>query len=118
MRRNLFRSIRYAFQRVHHYYDERMLFEFDSYFRQFVPAIKEFCITELQHVEDPDGIYQNTLDLIEKWEDIEAEHDDHAEKYDTPEYDSDEMFSLMTQLQEVEKEFWTYFGAHIQYYWN
>ena len=43
---NIFREIKYAYQRVVRGYDERILWGFDSYLEQIIPAIKEFCKKE------------------------------------------------------------------------
>lgn len=41
--KDFLREVKYAYQRVRYGYDERIKWEFDSYFSQFIPPLKEFC---------------------------------------------------------------------------
>ena len=96
------RQIKYAYQRVVRGYDERIYWEFDSYFCQFIPPLKKFCQMELDPedaVNNPkrQEVYKKTLELIENWE---------KQTYE-------DMFNGV-RIQEL----FEYFGKHINWYWN
>jgi hypothetical protein len=95
------RQIKWAYQRVARGYDDRIYWEFDSYFNQFIPALKQFCEDQLEdekHCELNKQrclVFQETLSLIKKWE--------------TAEYS--------VQNKECE-DLWTFFGMNIGFYWD
>ena len=101
--KNIIRGIKYAYQRVIRGYDERIKWEFDSYFSQFIPPLKEFCEERLKKMsidgnEKRRGIYNNTLDLIYDFENMPYEN-----------YYKDD---------NEENKMWTYIGARLSWYWN
>ena len=102
--KNIFREIKYAYQRVVRYYDDRIFWEFDSYFYSFLPAIKKFCQDELKDVGIMENnpkrkeVFTHTLELAEKLEKMPPEH-----FFDCPNEETD---------------FWEYFGKNITIYWN
>ncbi len=97
--KDFFREIKYAYQRVRYGFDERLYWEFESYFAQFIPPLKQFCEDEY----DPENnlkrseIYKTTLELIDIWE---------KQTYE--------------EIWDGKKttELWEYFGKNITYYWN
>lgn len=102
-RPNFINEIKYAYQRVKYGYDERIKWEFDSYFNQFIPPLKEFCIEELAkdniHLNiNRKDIFTNTLKMIENWEKM-------------PYTDVYKEINAQTIL-------WEYIGKHLQTYWN
>lgn len=44
----ILREIRWAYQRVVRGYDDRVYWQFDDYFIQIIPALKNFCLDELK----------------------------------------------------------------------
>ena len=96
------RQIKWAYQRVRYGYDETIMWEFDSYFAQFIPPLKKFCQMELDPedaVNNParQEVYKRTLELIESWE---------KQPYE----------AIYTGKETP--ELWEYFGKHINFYWN
>ena len=102
--KNIIREIKYAYQRVVRGYDERIKWEFDSYFSQFIPPLKEFCEEELKEMncskenDKRREIYKNTLNLIRDYKNM-----------------SDENY--YKQDNEVDK-LWEYVGKNLRWYWN
>ncbi len=97
------REIKYAYQRVKYGYDERIKWEFDSYFNQFIPPLKEFCEYELRQKEikynsKREDVFKETLKRIHNWEIM-----DYLNQYARP--------NQVTDL-------WEYVGKHITWYWN
>lgn len=115
--RNFFRPVLWAWQRVVRGYDDRIFWEFDSYFAMFIPAIRRFCVETLEHVEDTDGTLTETLNLLAEWEMVKSELCVESGKYDSRNYDADLVYSLMEKESMYERRFWTYVGAHMQRYW-
>lgn len=98
--RDLFREIKYAYQRVVRGYDSRIYWEFDSYFYQFLPAIKKFCEDELKETIDKRRIeiFTETLRLLKELEEMPI----------------DDFYKNDNQIT----RFWTYFGKNITIYWD
>jgi hypothetical protein len=96
--------IKWAWQRVIRGYDDRIFWEFDSYFMQFIPAIKEFCKRELENTEAMEmnfnrkEVFTETLRLIDEFEKMP----------DRNFYDN----------ENEETKLWSYFGKNIGIYWN
>lgn len=121
-----FRSIKYGWQRLsrgYGAYDDRIMWDFDSWFYQTRPAIKDFCVDELIQMNlDPIvenkryECYQKTLELILKWEKLEWEEKEIEESF--PDWDVAKMIETRQAIEEVELEFWGYFGSHISWYWD
>ncbi len=96
---NIFREIKYAYQRVVRGYDERLMWGFDSYLEQIIPAIKEFCKRET--IDDKRiTIYSKMQELIKDWEDKNNGFDDW---YKYPNSSS---------------KMWKHFGQYIGYFWD
>lgn len=100
---DLFKSVKYAWQRVVRGYDERIMWGFSDYFNQVIPALKEFCEKEI--ADDKEGynenrvaIYKETLNRIDAFEKMSA-----TEYYGHPNQES---------------ELWKYVGEHICWYWD
>jgi len=99
----MIQEIKWAYQRVVRGYDNRIMWEFDSYFNQFIPPLKKFCEDELIDIEhcklnkERAKIYKKTLKLIEAIDDID--------------WNNQEDYKHVSNL-------WKYFGEHIGYYWN
>jgi len=111
--RNLYLEIKWAYQRVVRGYDERVMWQFDSYFIQIIPALKEFCINKLQDKQYIDlnekrcKIYSKTLDLIEAYENpVEIRKEGAFTVYDWT-HDGEKLAELAE-----------YFGKNIGYYWD
>jgi hypothetical protein len=102
--KNILREIKYAYQRVVRGYDERIMWEFDSYFSQFIPPLKKFCENELSEKEIMKNnprrakVYKKMLGLID-------------------DFDKMEYSAFYKEPNEVSK-LWEYFGKHIGYFWN
>ena len=101
--KNIIREVKYAYQRVRYGYDETIKWEFDSYFSQFIPPLKEFCEEQLKGMsidgnEKRRNTYYNTLDLIYDFENMPYENC----------YKDD---------NEVDK-LWSYIGKNIRWYWS
>lgn len=95
------KEIKWAYQRVVKGYDDRIMWEFDSYFEQFIPAIEKFCKIELGSEEiefNPKRkkIFKDTLKIIN---DINTTRS-------------------CIKREEMLSNLWKYFGANIGYYWN
>ena len=99
--KDFFREIKYAYQRIRYGFDERIYWEFDSYFAQFIPPLKKFCQDEHDpldiHNPKRNEVYKTTLDLIRAWENQSYE----------------EMWDGKKTV-----ELWEYFGKNINWYWN
>ena len=102
----MIREIKWAWQRVVRGYDDRIFWEFDSYFNQFIPAVKDFCESEISEMDEeykklnPQryGVYTKTLELANEVEN--APLDDFYKEPNTT------------------TTFWEYFGKNITIYWN
>ena len=99
---NILKEIQWAYQRVTRGYDDRIFWEFDSYFFQFIPAIKEFCIGELENEYIKDKVHGKvfieTLKLIEDYNKMD--------------------YKDFNKKENAQTKLWKYFGEHIGYYWN
>lgn len=97
---NWLKEIKWAWQRVKRGYDDRIFWEFDSYFYQFLPAIREFCENELKDTQDGrrKEIYTETLRLLKELEEMSTE----------------DWYKNDNQIT----RFWEYFGQNITIYWN
>jgi hypothetical protein len=102
MLKNTLNQIKYAYQRVVRGYDDRIFWDIQGYFSDFIPAIKEFCEERLSEEQalvmtfNPHRkeVYEKTLELLE---DLKNE----------------------TPYGYVKKHnFWSYFGANIAYFWS
>ena len=102
--KNILNKIKYAYQRVIRGWDERIFWEFDSYFSQFIPPLKKFCENELKDTEIMNynplrkDVFIETLRLIKNFNEME-----HKTIYD--------------EINPI-NELWSYFGKNIGYYWN
>ena len=98
--KDFFREIKYAYQRVKYGYDDRIQWNFDSYFHQFIKPMKEFCEERLKETIDEKRIeiFSTTLELIQKYEVME-DGDYYKENNQT-----DEM--------------WAYIGKNLRWYWS
>lgn len=96
------RTIKFAWQRVAKGYDDRIYWEWDSYFSQFIPPLKRFCNEELADLKlmelNPKRreVFLETIKRIIAWE-----------KRDRYNYEDKETVAL-----------WEYFGRNIGFYWN
>ena len=102
--KNILNEIKYAYQRVIRGFDDRIYWEFDSYFSQFIPPLKQFCETELKNTENMEynplrkEVFMETLKLIKNFEEIEYK-------------------AFYEEINPINK-LWSYFGKNIGYYWN
>ena len=101
--RDIKNEIYWAYERVIKGWDSRIKWEFDSYFSQFIPPLKEFCEERLKEMsitgnEKRRGIYYNTLDLIYDFENMPDE-------------------SFYKEYNEIDK-MWEYIGKNLRWYWN
>jgi hypothetical protein len=96
-------EIKWAYQRVVRGYDDRIMWQFDGYFAQIIPALQEFCINQLQDLEriklneERSKVFSKTLDLIEE--------------YQNPTH------SIENQ-DEAFKKLAAFFGKNISWYWD
>lgn len=97
--KNILREIKYAYQRIVRGYDERLMWGFDSYLEQIIPAIKEFCKRETADIKFSER-YSKMLDLIIDWENNENGSRDW---YEYPNSSS---------------RLWEYFGKNISWFWD
>jgi hypothetical protein len=100
---NILREIKYAYQRVRYGFDERIYWELDSYFEQFIPAIKKFCENELAEEwidfnPKRKKVFKRTLKLIKELEEPKAE----------------KAFGYEAEIERL----WSYVGGNITIYWN
>lgn len=100
----MFKEIKYAYQRVRYGYDERIKWEFDTYFYQFIKPLKEFCEYELSEPEvklNPKRykVFTETLRLIGEIEKLSK-----SEEY--------------VRCDQAQCDLWGYFGKNITIYWN
>ena len=101
--KNILREIKFGFQRMFRGYSDDIKWEFDSYFSQFIPPLKEFCEERLKEMsitgnEKRKEIYKTTLDLIYDFENMP---DKNYYK------DNNEVGEL-----------WEYVGKNLRWYWN
>lgn len=97
----LFKSIKYAWQRVVRGYDQRIMWGFSDYFNQCLPALKIFCQKEIESDKyNPERmeVYKETLKRIEAFEKMSD-----VNYYKHP---------------NEESELWKYVGEHIGWYWD
>ena len=96
----LFKSIKYAYQRVVSGYDERIKWEFSSYLNQIIPVLKEFCQEHISEKEEYNSeriaIYKKTIELINAFEKVSYE----------------------SYYNKEESELWKFVGEHISWYWD
>ena len=101
--KDLIREVKYAYQRVRYGYDETIKWEFDSYFSQFIPPLKEFCEERLKEMsitgnEKRKEIYKTTLDLIYDFENMPDK-------------------SFYKEYNEIDK-LWEYIGKNLRWFWS
>ena len=99
---NMFRKIKWAYQRVVRGYDERIEWGFDGYFEKFIEPLYVFCSNYLKTEEsklnpERSKIFKKTIKLIKEFNKIKKE----------------EVF-----FQESSSDLWKYFGENIGWYWN
>ena len=100
----MFNQIKWAYQRVKRGYDDRIFWEFDSYFHQFIEPIEKFSQQQLldknflKYNPEKVEIFEKMLDLINDYRTMET-----ADEYKHPNQTS---------------KLWSYFGEHIGYYWD
>lgn len=98
---NIFREIKWAYQRVFHYYDDTIKWSFAGYFQNFIKPLKEFCEDELKEIlvcpenEERIEVFKETLRLIGQYEERED-----------------------TFYPETESALWKYVGDKLSWYWN
>ena len=69
--KDILNNIKYAFQRAIRGYDERIFWEFDSYFAQFIKPLEEFCLNELADAEmmknnpEREKVYTETIRRVQ-----------------------------------------------------
>jgi len=102
--RNIKREIKWAWQRVFRGYDDRIFWEFDSYFHQFIPAIEKFCVDTLL---DKNFVKFNP-EKIEIFTEVLSKINDYRAMDTTDEYKHPNQTSKL----------WSYFGEHISYFWD
>lgn len=102
--KNIFREIKYAYQRVIRGYDERVFWGFDTYFLAVVPALKEFCEIELSGTATKKlnpkrhEIFKHTLKLISDYNIMK----------------DDDWFNVDNSTSKLLE----YVGKHIGYFWD
>lgn len=98
----LFKTLKYAYQRVIRGYDERIKWEFSNHFIQIIPPLKEFCKEQIPKIEEYNHnrvtIYKKTLELINAFEKMPTEN-----YYKHP---------------NEESELWKFVGEHLGWYWD
>lgn len=99
----MFNEIKWAYQRVVRGYDDRVFWDFDSYFLQVMPALREFCVDYINgdnaHLNPQrTKVFKNTIKLIDYYiNDVES-------------------WSINEQPSKV--KLLTYVGKNSGYYWN
>jgi hypothetical protein len=93
-------EIKWAYQRVKRGYDDRIMWGLDGYFEQFVPAIEDFCMKEIENETDKDrqDIFWKTLVLIDDFRKMT-----YSDFYKYPNQSS---------------VLWSYIGDKIGYFWD
>lgn len=105
-------QIKWAYQRVVQGYDDRVYWQFDSYFIQIIPALKKFCVNQLQDTQHMNlngrrcEVYRKTLELIQEWETPDVRKEGEFTIYDWTAEDK-----KLAKLAE-------YFGKNINIYWD
>src|SRR3990167_10364593 len=99
--KNILREIKFGFQRMFRGYSDDIKWEFDSYFSQFIPPLKEFCEERLKEMsitgnEKRKEIYKTTLDLIYDFENMPDKN-------------------YYKDYNEIDK-MWEYTGRHLRWY--
>jgi len=97
----LLKTIKYAYQRAVHGYDETIYWEFDSYFIQFLEPLKKFCrdnITNSEVDKMRTTIFLTTLEKIKAFEEM-----DYKDQFKKP---------------NAESKMWIYIAEHIGWYWD
>ena len=102
--REFFREIKYAYERVVKGWDSRIMWEFDTYFSQFIPPLKEFCQNQLKDKE--------LMKINPKRKEVFTETLKRIKAY--------EKMDCVSGYAKVNEEtlLWEYFGANIGTYWN
>lgn len=101
---NLFREIKFGFQRMFRGYSDDIKWGFSDYFNIAIKPLEEFCLDELDNTEhmklNPKRceIYTRTLELI-----MAFREENYEDQFEHPNSESD---------------LWEYVGKHISYYWN
>ena len=106
--KDIIKEVKYVYQRVRYGYDERIKWKFDSYFSQFIPSLKEFCIETICEEESKKmnidrnekriRICYHTLDLIYDFENMPDE-------------------SFLKEYNEIDK-MWEYIGKNLRWFWS
>jgi hypothetical protein len=104
--RDFLNEIKWAYQRVKRGYDDRIMWELDGYFEQFIPSIKDFCNEQLSDKEhmsyNPERkeVFEKTVELIKDYEIHQESLDDYFE------------------YPNSQSRLWSYIGDKIGYFWD
>lgn len=101
--KNLKNQIKWAYQRIIRGYDDRIYWEFDTYFDRFINPLEKFCLGELakEHIKlNPirEEVFKETLRLVHEYKNST---DEDFYKQDNP-----------------TNKLWGYMGKNITHYWN
>lgn len=95
---------KYPYQRIRYGYDERIKWQFDSYFERAIKPLKEFCQEQLSNTESMrlntrrKRVFTKTLQLID-------------------EYETADLSDYYKNNNPMERLF-AYVGKHISIYWD
>ena len=101
--KQLYRTIKYGFQRMFRGYDDRIFWGFSGYFYDFTPAIRKFCNDNLGEEEfmklnpEKKEVLETTIKLLNEL---------------------DESVNDILKEGKAESKFWSYFGENIGYFWD
>ena len=103
--RNIYREVKWAWQRVVRGYDDRVFWGFDGYFMKIIPALEEFC-TSYFAIDDGErakmnperaAIFSETIYLIQAYRQVE---------------------DTWSEGDEALSHLFGYVGKNIGYYWD
>lgn len=114
-------KIKYGFQRMFKGYSDDIKWDFEDYFYKFLKPLKEFCEEQIEKEYKSNNkrieIFKKTLELIIDYNDLLKKlNKEEMELINSP--DIYNLNNLYIKVEEKTKEFWTYFGKHINYYWD
>jgi len=102
MFKKILRWIKFAYQRAVRGYSDDIFWSFDGYFADFIPAIKEFCVRELEVCKEDERrveIFSTMLRLIDDWE-------------------KENKFETQFNEENATSRLWKYFGDKIMWFWS
>ncbi len=104
MIKDLYREIKFGFQRMFRGYSDDIMWNLDSYFEQALPAIEEFCLDNLKDEEymklnpERQKIFSKTIELIQDFRQMKPE----------------DYYKHPNQISRL----WSHIGENVAYFWD